>query len=207
MWKNSLTGGDGGVSRSEYNHALKGFTELKCGSLGDYHGLYLTTDVLLLASVFEAFREVFYQTYGLDYACYFTASNRSGDAFLQVCKPEVKLLTDREHLDLVQRMIRGGMSSVYALQFYKANKKYLDDFLLSEPSSYILKFDAKNLYGGIMKHCPLLLNDFSVVEKSLADILLTSETSEWGYIVEVNLTIPEELHDFFADYPLPPLVK
>ena len=55
-----------------------------------------------------------------------------------------------------------------------------------------------------MKHCPLPLKDFSIVEKSLADILLTSETSEWGYIVEVNLTIPEELHDFFADYPLAP---
>ena len=53
-----------------------------------------------------------------------------------------------------------------------------------------------------MKHCPLPLNDFSIIEKSLADILLTSETSEWGYIVEVNLTIPEELHDFFAGYPL-----
>ena len=55
-----------------------------------------------------------------------------------------------------------------------------------------------------MKHCPLPLNDFSIVEKSLADKLLTSETSEWGYILEVNLTIPEELHDFFADYPLAP---
>ena len=50
------------VSRSEYNHALKVFTEMKCGSLGDYHDLYLTTDVLLLASVFEAFCEVCYQT-------------------------------------------------------------------------------------------------------------------------------------------------
>ena len=187
------------VSRSEYNQALKVFTELECGSFGDYHDLYLTTDELLLASVFEAFREVCYQTYGLDCACYFTASNLSGDAFLKVCKPKLKLLTDREHLDLVQRMIRGGLSSIYARRFYKANNKYLDDFLPSEPSSYILNIDAKNLYGGIMKHCPLQLNDFSIVENSLADILLTSETTEWGYIVEVNLTIPEELHDFFAD--------
>ena len=116
------------VSRSEYNHALKVFTEMKCGSLGDYHDLYLTTDVLLLASVFEAFCEVCYQTHGLDCACYFTASNVSGDAFLKNCKPELKLLTDREHLDLVQRMLRGGMSSVYARRFYKANNKYLDDF-------------------------------------------------------------------------------
>ena len=47
MWKKSLTGGDVSVSTSEYNHALKFFTELKCGSLGDYHDVYLTTDGLL----------------------------------------------------------------------------------------------------------------------------------------------------------------
>ena len=55
-----------------------------------------------------------------------------------------------------------------------------------------------------MKHCPLPLNDFSIVEKNLADVLLTSETSEGGYIVEVNFTIPKELCDFVADYPLAP---
>ena len=68
----------------------------------------------------------------------------------------------------------------------------------------ILNIYANNLYEAIMKYCPLPLNDFSIVEKSLADILLTSETSEWDYIVEVNSTIPEELHDFFADYSLAP---
>ena len=58
MWKNSLTGGDMSVTKNEYNHALKNFTEMKCGSLGNYHDLYLTTDMILMASVFEAFREV-----------------------------------------------------------------------------------------------------------------------------------------------------
>ena len=138
MWKNSLTGGDVSVSRSEYNHALKVFTELKCGSLGDYHELYLATYVILLASVFKAFREVCYQTYALDCACYFAASNFSGDAFLNICKPELKLLTDREHLELVQQMIQGDMSLAYARRFYKAKNKYLDNFWPSEPSSYIL---------------------------------------------------------------------
>ena len=69
------------VTRSDYHHALKVFTELKCDSLGDYHDLYLTTNVLLLTSLIETFREVCYQIYGLDCACYFTASNLSGDAF------------------------------------------------------------------------------------------------------------------------------
>ena len=66
------------VTRSEYSHVLRVFTELKCGSLGNYHDLYLTTGVLLLASVFEAFREVSYQSYGLDCVCWFTASNIFG---------------------------------------------------------------------------------------------------------------------------------
>ena len=66
------------VTRSGYHHALKVFTELKCDSLGDYHDL--TTNMLLLTSLIEDFREVCYQIYGLDCACYFAASNISGDA-------------------------------------------------------------------------------------------------------------------------------
>ena len=147
------------VSRSEYNHALKAFTKLKCGSPGDYHDLYLTTDVLLLGSVFVAFREVSYQTYGLDCAYYFTASNLSGDAFLKVCKPELKLLTDRENLDRVQPMIRGGMSSVYARRFYKANNKYLNNFSPSEPSSYILNID-KTICTGYNETLPFAIKRF-----------------------------------------------
>ena len=55
-----------------------------------------------------------------------------------------------------------------------------------------------------MKHCPFPLNDFSIDEKSLEDILLTSKTSESSKIVEIILTIPDEFHDFFAQYPLAP---
>ena len=55
-----------------------------------------------------------------------------------------------------------------------------------------------------MKDCSLPLNDFTIIEKSLEDILLTSKTSKWGYLVEVNLTIPKEFHYFSADYPLVP---
>ena len=72
----------------------------------------------------KLFLEFCYQTYGLDCACYFTASSLSGDAFLKVCKLDLKLVTDREHLDFVQQMIRGGKSLAYARRFYEA-KKYL----------------------------------------------------------------------------------
>ena len=55
-----------------------------------------------------------------------------------------------------------------------------------------------------MKHCPLPIKDFSIVEESLEYILQTDDKSEWGYILEVDLSIPEELQDYFADYTLAP---
>ena len=108
-------------------------------------------------------------------------TSRVIDAFLKVCNADLKLLTKREHLDMVQKMIRGGMSSIYKRRFFfKANNNYLEDYNPEEPSSYLLNIDANNLSGGIMKHCRLTMNDFSIVEKSLEDILKTEDNSEWG---------------------------
>ena len=96
------------------------------------------------------------------------------------------------------------MSSIYARRFFKANNKYLEDYNPEEPSSYLLNIDANNLYGAIMKPCPLPIKDFSIVEESLEYILQTDDNSEWGYILEVDLNIPDELQDYFAEYSLAP---
>ena len=69
LWSNTLQGGEVSVSKTQYNHAVKVYAEMKCTSQGEYHDVYLATVVLLLASVFEAFRELWYETYGLDCAC------------------------------------------------------------------------------------------------------------------------------------------
>ena len=175
------------------------FAEMKCAALGEYHDVYLATDVLLLASVFEAFHEVCYEIYGLDCACYFTASNLSGDVFLKVSNADLKLPSEREHLNMVQKMIRGGMPSIYARRFFKFNNEYLEDYNPEEQSSYLLKIDANKLYGGFMKHGPLPIKGFSIVEESLEYILQTDDNCEWGYILEMDLSISEELQDYFAD--------
>ena len=98
LWTNSLDGGEVSVDRSEFNHAIMVFIKFGCNSVGDYHDLYLSTDVLLLASVFEAFRSVCYETYGVDCGHYYTASNLTGDVFLKVCREDLRLLTERDHL-------------------------------------------------------------------------------------------------------------
>ena len=207
LWSNKLQGGEVSVLTNQYNHAVEVYIEMNCASLGEFHDVYLATGVLLLASEFEAFREVCYQTCELDCACCFTASNLSGDALLKVFNADLKLLTEMEHSDMVQKIVRLGMSSMYTRRFFKTNNKYLEDYKPEEPSSYLLSIYANNLYGGIMKHCPLPMNDFSIVEESFEDILKTEDNSERGCILELNLSLPEELHDYFADYSLPPHVK
>ena len=182
------------------------FTKFGCNSIGDYHDLYLSTDVLLLASVFEAFRSVCYETYGVDCAHYYTASNLAGDVFLKICRADLRLLTERHHLQFVERMIRGGMSSVYARKYWKANNQYLDDHDKNEENSFIVNIEANNLYGGIMQNYSLPLNDFKWADNSvdIPKLLLTEEDSEWGYLEEVDIEFPDKLHDYFKDYPPAP---
>ena len=46
--------------------------------------------------------------------------------FLKICRADLRLLTERDHLHFVEGMIR-GMSSVYAKKYWKANNQYLAD--------------------------------------------------------------------------------
>ena len=124
LWKNSLAGGEVSVNPSEYSHAFEVFSKFACRSIGDYHDHYLTTDVLFLASVFDAFRSVCYETYGVDCAHNYTASILSSDLFLKVCRADLRKLDERNHLDLEQN-ISGGMSSVYATKFLEGKQSLL----------------------------------------------------------------------------------
>ena len=64
--------------------------------------MYLKTDVLLLADVFEKFGQVGCKTYCLDPSHYFTASNLATDSLLKICGANIDLMTERIHLDLVE---------------------------------------------------------------------------------------------------------
>ena len=62
-----------GVGNKDYEHANRVWKEFGLKDLGEYHDLYLKTDVILLANVFEAFRKVCLKSYGLDPAHFYTA--------------------------------------------------------------------------------------------------------------------------------------
>ena len=77
-WVNSLDGDKTANNADNLVEAKEVFTQF---NLRDYHDLYLSCDTLLLACVFEEFRSISYETYSLDCAHHFTASNLAGDAF------------------------------------------------------------------------------------------------------------------------------
>ena len=62
-----------GAGNDDYEHANRVWKEFRLKDLGEYHDLYLKTDIILLANVFEAFRKVCLKNYRLDPAQFYTA--------------------------------------------------------------------------------------------------------------------------------------
>ena len=140
---------DENITEDEYAHAKTVWETFKCKTLGDYHDLYVKTNVALLADVFENFRKLCLQQYGLDPAHYFTSPGLSWDALLKKTGVELELFTDVEMHMFVERGIRGGISMVNK-RHAKANNPLVSDYDPSKPNSYIMYLDANNLYGWAM---------------------------------------------------------
>ena len=64
---------DEDISDDEYSHAKDVWNTFKIRDMGEYHDLYLKSDILLLADVFENFRETCLANYRLDPPHYVTS--------------------------------------------------------------------------------------------------------------------------------------
>lgn len=103
---------DSHISAGDYEHAEKIWNEFEMNTIGDYYDLYLKSDVLLLADVFEEFRSVCLENYKLDPAWYFTAPGLAWDAALKESKVELELLNDIDMLLMIEKGTRGGISMI-----------------------------------------------------------------------------------------------
>jgi len=108
---------------------------------------YLRTDVLLLADVFETFRSMSMQHYGLDLAHYFSAPGMSWDALLKTTKVKLELLTDINVHLFMEKGLRSGVCMASKRIVKKANNPQSPEYDSTKPNSWIMYMDAKNLYG------------------------------------------------------------
>ena len=103
---------DTDISDNDYVHAQNMWRTFNLNTLGDYHDLYMKTDVLLLADIFERFRFTCLSYYGLDPAHYYTAPGLSWDAMLKMTGVSLELFTDPDMHLFVENGIRGGVSMI-----------------------------------------------------------------------------------------------
>ena len=113
-----------GISEKNYKHVWNVWNTFKMKTFKDYHELYNETDVLLLADVFENFRDLCLKIYGLDPVYYFTAPGLAWDACLKMTDIDLELLSDPDMLLMFEKGIRGGISMI-SNRYGEANNKYM----------------------------------------------------------------------------------
>ena len=194
----------------DYGHGNNIFNKFKLNNLGEYHDLYVQSDTLLLADVFENFRNKCLEVYQLDPAHFLSLPGLAWQSCLKKTNIKLEILTDYDMLLMVEEGIRGGIChSIH--RYVKANNKYMNNYDENEESSYIQYLDANNLNGWAMSQ-KLPVNNFKWIEdtsKINEDFIKHFyENSKKGYILEVDAKYPQKLHDLHSDLPfLPKRIK
>ena len=198
-----LTGED--ISDYDYNHAENVWKKNKCKTMGEYHDLYLKSDVLILADVFENFRKKKKKKrkeyYNLDPAHYLSCPGFSWDAMLKMTIINLELITDIDMYHMVETGLRGGVSYI-ANRYSKPNNKYLSEYYKNKDSSYLMYLDANNLYGWAMSQS-LPTGRFKWLKEDKWDDIFKNK-ERIGHFIECDLEYPKELHYLHNDYPLAP---
>ena len=193
------------ITDEDYQHAQNVWNTFKLQSIGEYHDLYLKSDILLLADVFENFRKTCIQYYKLDPCHYFTSPGLSWDAMLKMTDIKLELMVDIDMFQFIEKGMRGGTSYI-ANRYGEANNKYMKNYDDKIPSKYIMYLDANNLYGWAMSQYLPTGNFEWLSPKQIENINLNkyTENINKGIILEVDLEYPQELHDLHNNYPLGP---
>ena len=194
------------INDYNYKHVLNVWKTWNMKTFKEYLVLYNITDVLLLADVFENFRDICLKNYELDPVYFYTAPGLAWEAMLKMTGVNLELLSNIDMLLMIEKGIRGGIS-IISNRYGKANNKYMKDFNKSELSKYLMYVDANNLYGWAMSQ-KLPVHSFKwMTNKEIENIFNNQIVQVWERtpcILEVDLEYPEELHDLHNDYPLCP---
>ena len=135
-----------GISDAHYEHAQKVWEVFEIKNRGKYHDLYAQSDTLLLADVFDNFRNMCLEIYELVPIYLVSAPGLAWQSCLKKNKVKLELLTGYDMLLLVEKRIRGGICQA-THRYAKANIKYMKNYDKNKESSNIAHLDANKFYG------------------------------------------------------------
>ena len=122
-----MIGSETDERKVDHRHAKRVFKSLNNKNLGDHHDLFVQSDTLLLADVFENFRNMCIKVYELDPAHFLSAPGLAWQVCLRKTEVKLESLTDVDLSLVVEKGIRGRIW--HAMHRYaKANNKYVKDY-------------------------------------------------------------------------------
>ena len=190
------------ISDQDYEHAQKVWDAFECQSLMDYTKLYVAADVYQLAENVLEFRTAIWDKFSLDMTRFVSLPQLTKDAMLKVTGVELEYMQDLEMIQLLRENIRGGLS--YAATRYLNVEE--ENKVRKSPIS-LGYFDSNNLYGAAMRFA-MPTGGFRWLSRTEIQALdlekdISNESST-GYIFEVTLHYPKELHREHSSFPLAP---
>ena len=189
---------DTNISDDDLEHVKKVCNVFNVTNLGDYHDLYVSLDVALLAGVFENFRDSTINIDKLHPSYYLSAP---GLSCLKKTGITLELLSDKDMLLLFEKGICQGMCNAVC-KYIKANNKYMRKYDKTKESIFLMYVDANNLYGWAMSD-KLPVDKFTW-ETDLS--IFTSDSiknydshSDMEYIFYVDIIYPKKLYELHKD--------
>ena len=141
--------------------------------------------------------------YELNPCHYFSSPGLSWDAMLKMTGGKLEKISDIDKYLFIEKGLNGGVSYI-AKRYAKGNNKYMKNYNPKKPSKFMIYLDMNNLYGWAMSEY-LPYEGFKWFKNFDGfDVNSISEKNPIGYILEVDLEYPDELHPSHNDYPLAP---
>ncbi|XP_064488299.1 uncharacterized protein LOC135400385 [Ornithodoros turicata] len=200
---NTLNGVE--VSEEDYNHAQNVFEKFQMTSLGEYSDLYLLTDTLLLADVFQNFRKWTLDVHKIEPLHFVSLPGLSMSCALKMSEIQLELIHDPDAYLLIENGLRGGVTQC-SLRKATANIPGTEQFDPTQPTRIINYIDVNGLYGSVMRES-LPYGGFQWLTKEEIenlDITRIPHDASIGYFLEVDLLYDQEIHDRHSDLPVAP---
>ena len=155
--------------------------------------IYLKSDVLLLACVFEKFIKVSINEFKINPLYCVSLPGYTWQCGLKYTGINLQTIQDKDMRLLLENNIRGGISSIMS-----------NRYVVSDDKKKILYIDANNLYGHSMSE-PIPYDEIKFDQNvELEDILKTPDDSDIGYFIEVDLKYSDIIKEKTKNFPFAP---